>query len=286
MLYDLQGLGLRVREARQGRGFTSRELAERSGVSTRFLSELENGRGNISVLRLAAISHALGVSPARLIDGAPGQASEAQWAAVERLLAAGSEELGELLEALESVKARGGVGRKIYALLGVRGSGKSTVGAQAALALGVDFVELDALVEAEAGLSLAEIFAIHGEAYYKELELRVLERFLSLSGDAVLATGGSIVSHPEAWSRLARHTTTVWLQAEAKALWERVVAQGDSRPMDSNPNAFAQLEALVAARAPLYGRAHAAIETTDTPLTQIVGALVALNASGPGAGRP
>ena len=101
----------------------------------------------------------------------------------------------------------------------------------------------------------------------------MLERFLSTHQHAVLATGGSLVSHSVAWKRLESATTTIWLQAEAQALWERVVAQGDLRPMRENPNAFSQLEALVESRNPLYARADVAVDTTLKTVDAVVDAV-------------
>jgi XRE family aerobic/anaerobic benzoate catabolism transcriptional regulator len=262
MAFDLQALGARVRAIRGERGLTSRALAAASGVSVRFLSELENGRGNISVTRLAALADAMDVPMIRLVDVAHGRANAAQRDLAEHVLSLSPMEFDRVRLSLDTALEGEGGRPQILALLGVRGAGKSTIGAQVAETMGVPFVELDALIEAEAGLSLGELFAIHGEDYYREVELRVLDRFLAQGGDAVLATGGSLVSHGESWQRLQGGATTVWLRAEARALWERVVAQGDLRPMAEHENAFVQLEALVEARAPLYGRADFAVETT------------------------
>jgi XRE family aerobic/anaerobic benzoate catabolism transcriptional regulator len=248
---------------------TSRALAEASGVSVRFLSELENGRGNISVARLASLADAMDLPIVRLVDGDQAQASAAQRDLAERILGLTPRRFDRLRAGLGAALQGEGDRPLIVALLGVRGAGKSTVGAEVAEALAVPFVELDSLIEAEAGLSLGELFAIHGEDYYREVELRVLDRFLGQGTDAVLATGGSLVSHHESWERLRRAATTVWLRTGARDLWERVVAQGDLRPMAQRENAFVQLEALVEARAPLYGRADFAVETAGIPVDAV-----------------
>jgi XRE family aerobic/anaerobic benzoate catabolism transcriptional regulator len=280
MVFDLMPLGHRVRSFRVRRGMTSKDLAESSGVSLRFLSQLENGQGNISISRLSSVAEALDVPLTWLLDGPAGEASDAQRALASEILALGPGQFERVSDTLAKIlrdeSPRGGV----LSLLGVRGAGKSSVGARVAEALKIPFVELDVLVEQEAGLSLSEIFAIHGEAYYREVELRMLERFLSTSRDAVLATGGSLVSHPSAWTRLQRETTTVWLRADAQALWERVVAQGDLRPMRENPSAFSQLEALVESRAPLYGRADVSVDTTLASVDDVVNSVVAVAGAG------
>lgn len=280
MVFDLSSLGLRVREFRVRRGMTSRDLAESSGVSLRFLSQLENGQGNISISRLSSVAEALDVPLTGLLDGSATETSDAQRRLAAEILGLSPERFERVSDTLAKILREEIPRSRVVSLLGVRGAGKSSVGARVAEILKIPFVELDAWVEQEAGLSLSEIFAIHGESYYREVELRMLERFLSTSGDAVLATGGSLVSHPRAWERLQRETTTVWLQADAQALWERVVAQGDLRPMGENPNAFSQLESLVESRTPLYERADVSVDTTRASVDAVVGSVVALAGAG------
>lgn len=219
----LEIVGSRVREARQARGWTIARLAETSGVSVRFLGDVEAGRGNVSLLKLKAVADALAIPLASLV----------------------AEEAG------------------VIALVGLRGAGKSTIGRALAEAKGIPFFELDALIEREAGLSLAEIFAIHGETYYRNVEKAALERFLAEHARAVLATGGGIVTNDAAWQLLRTRTRVVWLKARPEDHWERVVAQGDRRPMADNPAAMAELRRLLRAREPLYKQAHQTIDTTS-----------------------
>ena len=234
----LSSVGARVRALRESRQMSRRELSERCGVSERFLAQLETGRGNISLARFADVAAALGVAPAAL--------------------------LGELEEP----------GRRPapIALLGVRGAGKSTVGARVADRLGLAFVELDQRIEQAAGLSLAELFELHGEEHYRRLERDALAAVLDGS-PVVVATGGSIVSDPRSYELLRERARTVWLRARAEDHWERVIRQGDRRPMAENPHAFAELRALLAAREPLYARAHHIVDTTARPVEAVVAAV-------------
>jgi XRE family aerobic/anaerobic benzoate catabolism transcriptional regulator len=211
-----------------------RELSGRSGVSERFLAELEGGRGNISLARFADVCGALGASPAEILAGTEEAARPAA-----------------------------------VALLGVRGAGKSSVGAALADRLGAPFVELDQTIELAAGLTLGEIFELHGEAHYRRLERDALEAALDGS-PVVLATGGSIVSDGESYSLLQSRARTVWLRARAEDHWERVIRQGDRRPMAENPHAFAQLRQLIADREPLYARAHHIIDTSGRSVGEVV----------------
>jgi len=235
----LAHLGIEVREKREAVGLTRERLADQSGLSTRFLAQLEVGQGNISVARLAEVAGALGTTAGELLADA-----EARLRAAER---------GPLV-----------------ALLGVRGAGKTTVGHKLARRLSVPFFELDALIERVAGLDLGQIFELHGEAYYRRLERETLARFVREQTQAVVATGGSIVTARDTYRLLRRHFVTVWLRARPDDHWSRVVAQGDARPMAQNPHAFAELKALLAARETLYAHAHHVIDTSRLDVDGVV----------------
>jgi XRE family aerobic/anaerobic benzoate catabolism transcriptional regulator len=155
----------------------------------------------------------------------------------------------------------------------VRGAGKSAVGAALAKKLGRRFVEVDQQIEEAAGLSLSDVFTLHGEAYYRRVEREVLTRLLAEPTPMVLATGGSIVNDPTNYALLLRRAHTVWLKARPEDHWNRVVAQGDQRPMAENPHAFEELRALLAARQKLYARAERTVDTSGVSLKQVVAAL-------------
>jgi len=237
----LARLGAVVRKARAERGLSRKDLAERAHVSERFLAQLEAGAGNISVLRLEDVAEALGRSAATL-----------------------------LADANAVVPSHDGV----IALLGLRGAGKSTIGAEVARRLGVPFVELDALVAREAGMSLATIFEIHGEAHFRRVEREALRKFLDETPAAVLATSGSIVKDKETFALLRARTKTVWLKARARDHWDRVVAQGDGRPMHGRANAKSELEELLRARKPLYERADVTVDTSLASVDDAVARVV------------
>src|SRR5262245_54761118 len=227
----LKALGAIIRERREDSGMTRQMLSEQTGVSVRFLAQLEAGEGNISLLRLADVASMLGSAAGELVSDA---------------------------EARLRTRERG----PMVALLGLRGAGKSTIGPRLAERLHVPFFELDALVETAAGMRLGQIFEVHGEAYYRRLERETLSRFVREHPAAVLATGGSIVAARETYRLLRRHFVTIWLRARPEDHWNRVVAQGDARPMAQNPHAMAELRALLAAREPLYAQAHQVIDTS------------------------
>jgi XRE family aerobic/anaerobic benzoate catabolism transcriptional regulator len=230
-------VGSRLRARRQEWNFTQADLAKRAGVSPRFLVQLEKGEGNISVGRLADVCGALSLPLADLFRGiGPGRPDK-------------------------------------IALVGLRGAGKSSVGVRLAEATNARFIELDALVEQEAGMTLSEIFELRGESHYRTLEREVLERVLRDPEDAVIAAGGSIVTAPETWRRLQEGAQTVWLQASPGSHFERVRAQGDLRPMQGRPNAKAELEAILDERAGLYAQADVHLDTDGLGIDGVVNAL-------------
>lgn len=222
----LRDLGRRVRALREERGLSQERLARRAALSLRYLSQVESGRGNISVLRLFALARALTVPAADLLR--PGSSG----------------------------------GRPVLALIGLRGAGKSTIGKKVARSLKVPFWELDRLIEREAGLGLGEVFALHGETYYRRLEATVLSRVLSSGEPGVLATGGSLPTDPGSFDMLKRGAVTVWLKARPEEHLERVAAQGDRRPMAGRADPLAELRTLLKAREPLYAQAEHSVDTS------------------------
>lgn len=230
----LARLGETVRSLRKQRDWSRRDLAERTGISERFLADVEQGHANPSVLRLVELAEALGIEPGALLGGA-----------------------GPALPA------------RHIALLGLRGAGKSTVGPLLADRMGRPFVELDACVESATGLQLGEIFQLHGEAYYRQAERTVLSQQLA-GAPSVLAVGGGIVTDAMSFAMLRAGSRTVWLRAAPEDHWQRVLAQGDTRPMADNERAFSDLRRILAERDPLYRLAELVVDTTSHSVEQVV----------------
>ena len=226
----LAQLGDRVRAWRTEHGMTRKALASASGVSERYLAQLEAGQGNISVLLLRRVAHAMNV-PA------------------ESLVREGAD-----------------TGRRRIALLGLRGAGKSSLGARLAAALGVPFVELDHEVEREAGVKLGEVFAMYGQEAFRRFERRALERVLRTHESAVIAAGGSLVTDPDTYRLLLDNCHTVWLKAKPEEHMNRVIAQGDMRPFKGRAAALDEIRATLADRDRLYSRADVTIETSGKSL--------------------
>ncbi|MFT7462282.1 MAG: XRE family aerobic/anaerobic benzoate catabolism transcriptional regulator [Pseudohongiellaceae bacterium] len=226
----LSEVGRRLAEARQTLGLTMAEVANRASVSTRYLRMAEGGEANLSLLKLASLARALRQPMRELCDL----------------------ELGD-------------IPRQRIALLGVRGCGKSTVGRHLSQQLEIPFFELDDAIEVAADMSLSQLFTIHGDSHYRELQSQCLEHWLTQTGAGILATGGGIVNDEASFERLCSTCRTVWLQASPESHWARVLAQGDTRPMRDHPRAMQQLRTLLEKREALYTAADLVIDTTELP---------------------
>lgn len=158
-------------------------------------------------------------------------------------------------------------------LVGLMGAGKSTVGRRLADALGRDFCDSDDEIEKAAGLSVSDIFALHGEAEFRRGEKRVLERLLA-EPPHVLATGGGAYLDPETRDLMRERAVTVWLNADLETLWERV-SRRNHRPLLQNPDARGVLTRLLAERTPIYSEADLVVDSMNGPHSATVSKIIA-----------
>lgn len=238
----LLGIGNRVRELRRASAITRKKLSQLSGVSERYLAQLETGTGNVSVSFLYRIAKSLGVSPQ------------------------------DLMPMLSSHP----VDKIGIALIGLRGAGKTTLGRRLAKSLSRDFVELNQVIEEHSGMPVGEVIALYGQEGYRQLESKVLESLVAQEQEIVLAVGGGIVSEPKTYDVLRQHYFTVWLKAEPEDHMARVRAQGDNRPMSGNPEAMADLRKILTGRESLYGLADVTVDTHQKSIEETLARLVAL----------
>jgi XRE family aerobic/anaerobic benzoate catabolism transcriptional regulator len=271
----LKRVGERLRLARARRGMSRKTLAGASGVSERYLAELERGAGNASLLVLRQIAEALGMEAAALVSDRPERPIDLTLAIhqLERLKPADLAEARRLIAKHFGVAV--GPGRGRIALVGLRGAGKTSLGQLAAQALAVPFVELDREIERASGTELAEIFAVHGQAMFRRLERQCLETVIRRLDRVVIATGGSLVTEPATYDRLLSACFVVWLRATPDEHMSRVLDQGDLRPMADGPQAMDDLKAILDSRAPLYAKANAVVNTSGKTKAQAFAALLA-----------
>jgi XRE family transcriptional regulator, aerobic/anaerobic benzoate catabolism transcriptional regulator len=273
----LRGVGERVRGARARRGYTRKVLAKDSGVSERFLAQLENGTGNISILLLREVARALDVPIESLVyegEEAPFEFMNA----VELLQGMPQGDLEEAYDLLLERFGRVDAGRRSerIALIGLRGAGKSTLGKMLAEKLGVEFIELDRVIEKEAGVSLGVIFDLYGQSGFRRLERQCLDQILEKHPRFVMATGGSLVSEHATYQRLLATCFTIWLKATPEDHMERVKKQGDTRPMAGMREAMSDLRRILDGRELLYGRADAMVDTSELALENSLARMIAV----------
>ncbi|ASP21178.1 shikimate kinase [Antarctobacter heliothermus] len=267
-------VGERVRQVREQRGISRRVLSETSGVSPRYLAQLESGAGNISIGLLCRVAEALDFRIDWLLGEDDPWTSEAlQMADLYRQSEAAVQ---AQVRALLLDGAPGGQRAQRICLVGLRGAGKSTLGRMAGTALEVPFIELNNEISEVGGMPVAEIMALYGQEGFRKLEADALEQVIATHEQVILAVGGGIVAEPATYNRLLSHFHTIWLKAAPEEHMARVRAQGDERPMAGQPEAMGQLKSILQARETLYERAHAQLNTSGASVTDTLERLLAL----------
>jgi XRE family aerobic/anaerobic benzoate catabolism transcriptional regulator len=256
----LEGLGQRVRTMRALRGMSRKVLAKVSGISERYIAQLEGGKGNVSIVLLRRVANAMG---APLEDLIPGGELQPDWPVIRDLLRKATP--SQIAQAKQLLSGGGSAPlRRAFsgiALIGLRGAGKSTLGKMLAERIGWSFVELNKEIERQNGLSVAEIIALYGQEGFRRMEQAALVQLLARKELMVLATGGGIVSEPVTFDLILKSFYTIWLKAEPEEHMVRVRSQGDLRPMADDRSAMAELRNILVSREPLYARANAMVDT-------------------------
>lgn len=271
----LKLLAERVRQARARRGMTRKMLARDSGVSERYLAEIESGKGNISVLVLRSLAAALNVPVDVLLSQGPEPPVELVHT-VEFLRRLAFDDLKLARQLL--LHQFGGIDpaarHRRIALIGLRGAGKSTLGVALAERLEMPFLELDQLIEQQSGLNLSLIFDFHGQSGFRQLERQCLEDVIQRYPCFVMATGGSLVSEPGTFERLLSSCFTVWVKASPEEHMQRVITQGDMRPMSNIRDAMSDLERILAEREVLYSKADTRVDTAGRTVEESLEMLI------------
>jgi len=259
----LEQLGQRVRTMRALHGMSRKVLAKVSGISERYIAQLESGKGNVSIMLLRRVSDAMG---AHLEDLIPASEPAPDWPVIRDLLRKATP--NQIAQAKDILSGQGTAASALrrtpfagIALIGLRGAGKSTLGKMLAKKIDWSFVELNKEIEAQNGLSVAEIIALYGQEGFRRMEQAALGQLLARKELMVLATGGGIVSEPLTFDLILSSFYTIWLKAEPEEHMARVRRQGDLRPMADDRSAMAELRTILLSREPLYARASAVVDT-------------------------
>ncbi|SMY06910.1 helix-turn-helix transcriptional regulator [Flavimaricola marinus] len=270
----IQQVGERVRIARTQMGMPRRQLSELSGVSPRYLAQLEGGDGNISIALLHRIAGALRMRIEWLVAEDDPRTSDVIKVA-ELFRSADEATQARVLRQLSPIPPTHSRAQRVC-LIGLRGAGKSTLGRAAAGVLDMPFVELNKEIEAIGGMPIAEIMGLYGADGYRKLEADALEAVTAEHDRMVLAVAGGIVAEPRTFSTLLDTCHTVWLRATPMEHMNRVRAQGDERPMAGVPEAMSQLRSLLASRESLYAQAEAQLDTSSKTVDQSLNDLLDL----------
>ena len=256
----MERLATRVRAARAALGLSRRALSERSGVSPRYLAQIEAGEGNISVILLDRVAAALDVRIEALVSATDPVDAEA----------------ARVMQLYQAAQNPAILRAQRVCLVGLRGAGKSTLGAQAAEKLKIPFIELNDLIEAQSGMPTSEVMALYGQDGYRAIEAQALDEIVASHNKLILAVSGGIVGAPATYAQVLERFHTIWIRTSPAEHMARVRAQGDLRPMEGNPAAMDQLKALLEARTPEYERAFAQVDTTTRPVQSSVNDLLAI----------
>lgn len=276
----LLAMGERVRALRARRGLTRSALSAACGVSERHLANLEQGMGNASVLVLRDVCLALNSSLAELLDDEA--AWTAEWVLIRDLLHGHTEDdLRRVREAICAMQSTGNANllnskkQMRIALIGLRGAGKSTLGQHLAQDLGLPLIEINKEIERVAGCDISAIHNLLGPVAYRRYERRALEETFQLYAQAVIAAPGGVVSDASSFNLLLANCYTIWLQASPEEHMQRVLAQGDMRPIEGNNEAMNDLKRILSERAAYYSKADLVLNTSHKALDETYAALKA-----------
>ena len=273
----LIALGERLKLLRARRGLTRKALAQLAEVSERHVANVESGVGNASIQFLRQLCAVLNCSLAEMTGDET--TSTPDWLMIREVLRGRNEAelaqartaLADLFESPVSEISR----RQRIALIGLRGAGKSSLGRLLAAQLHVPFIELSTQIEQLAGCGIAEIHALYGQNAYRRYEQRAIEDVVRHYPQAVIATPGGIVSEPATYKLLLSHCYTVWLKAEPEEHMDRVLAQGDKRPMSGNREAMEDLKRILESRTQFYSKADKTVDTSGLTSEQAYSQLIA-----------
>lgn len=266
-------IGSRVRSLRASRGMTRKMLAKDSAVSERYLANLEQGEGNISINLLRQVADALHTQPAKLLDDNKSQNPE-QSLIIDFISRLSRKEQQTTLKILYQQFSNHEIMQNRIALVGMRGAGKSTLGTLLEERRELSFIKLVDVIESLAGMSVPEILEFSGQPGYRRLEADALFNTLNDHETCCLEAGGSIVSDANELNILLTSCLVIWVKTTPQEHMDRVIAQGDMRPMADNKYAMSDLKRILIERTPYYEQAHAILDTSGKTIEQTYAELI------------
>ena len=265
-------IGERINVIRSRRGMTRKDLSVHSNVSERYLAQAEKGKANLSIAILWRIAHALNVEVPELFPGCDGGAINTTLLTLLRNLSPDQQEQAFAQikkQFMEPVTKKHGV-----ALIGLRGAGKTRLGSLLADEFKLPFIRLGTVVEQLAQMEIGELISLGGQKAFRRIEKQALKQVLEQHPRAVIEAGGSLVSESETFNLLLSSYYTVWLKAAPEEHMQRVLSQGDLRPMQGSDEAIKDLRQILAERESEYRLADYTLDTSGRSITDCIIELV------------
>jgi len=259
----LSDIGFIIKKFRIQRGITRQTLAVKSKISLRYLAQLESGKGNPSITILKNISYALNMTLKNLLFS---KKNNSKIDLIKNKIDQyNNSQLIEVLDLLDSfdIKASKKLNKNKIALIGLRGAGKTTLGTMYSKEFKVPLFEMSNEIEKEGGMKISEIIELGGQGMYRRLEYNAINNLFKKNKKLIVLAGGSIVSEKETFNFVLENFYTIWIKANPREHMNRVIKQGDLRPMGSNPKAMDDLNNILKERKNLYLQANAIVNTNN-----------------------
>ena len=259
----LINIGFIIKKYRAKRGITRQILANKSGISLRYLAQLESGKANPTISILKNISYSLNMTLSDMFFTYNNETTIGMHDS--RLMKFSSEQRKKVLSLIENIdrENRSKKNKNKIALIGLRGAGKSTIGKMFHKEFNVPLFEATNEIEKLGGMNINEVIELGGQGMYRRYEYDIISSIHKNHKNLILLTGGSIVSEKETYNYLLNNYFTIWIKASPKEHMNRVLKQGDSRPMASNPRAMEDLNNILNERISLYSKADIIIDTEN-----------------------
>lgn len=271
----MASIGDRVRIIRARRGIARKQLSSQSDVSERYLAQVESGKANISIVLLHRLARAMMVPVTDLLPSS--DQPNLPKPLMELMQRLEPEQLDEALHLLGQHFEPQRRQRSGIALIGLRGAGKSSLGRCLADAFELPFIGISDVVEQLSGMKPSELIALGGQAAYRPLEREALEYVMAEYPLSVVEAGGSLVSEPDTFQRLLNNYYTVWLKASPDEHMQRVIKQGDMRPMQSSGRAMDDLKRILVEREVDYRKADYALNTSKRSIDECISELITVS---------